>query len=98
MKRGDMGKIKGTHRDLETVTSKTTNIRQMLGYKSDENQDRIRKAHEERERLEAEEAAKQADEERKEKAKIDKYSDLKNLQQKWRIFDKTKLKVSQDWQ
>ncbi len=64
-----------------------------MGYKSGENQGKLHAAYEERDKKIAEVAAKKADEEKKEREKIEFYSDLKGLQQRWKIFDQDKLKV-----
>lgn len=93
MNKGDFQKIKGVHRNKSGVLNKTTNIRHVLAYKSDEIQDKIRKVEEERDRREAEEAAIRAEEIRKEQEKVDKLTDVRTLQKKWKIWDEDKLKV-----
>lgn len=95
VKKGDFKQMKGTHKDKDSVLQKTMNIRHALAYKSDEIQEQLRRAQDERERKEAEEAAKRLEEEKKEKEKIDKFTDLKHLAQKWKIWDTDKLKVNE---
>lgn len=64
-----------------------------MGYRSEENQDKIQAVHAEHERKQAELAALKADEEREDQKKISKYSDINHLKQKWKIYDTQKLKV-----
>ena len=64
-----------------------------MGFKSDDNQEKIRAVYNEREHQAADLAAKKAEGEKEMRKHMEYYSNFKNLQQKWKIHDSDKLKV-----